>query len=262
MAVKIVLALRQKDGVSAERLLKVWREERGPHVASLQTRINLVKYIQVHRQKGALDDGLRSSRKDLMRQEEPPFDLVEELVFDGTLDDFANNYHSETTAWSAFRQSCAEYLDYSRSYIFMVEERPFVSPGSPDLIMASESNHIFKAVAFTIAAGGAKGVEYWTRCHSATTQRWAPSLGLDKYVQNIPYHPDFLDQLQKDFGTAKPPYDICAIMWFNERKQVGQAYATALEAIREDEDSGFMPPNSMATFAGKEHIFVDRYRTS
>lgn len=262
MPIKIVRALRPQDNVSTEQFQKLWREQIGPHVASLQTSLNLIKYVQIHRAKSELDDSIRTSRPNLV-QSRPPFDIVEELYFDGTMDDFVANYSSESgsKAWKSLRESGIPYLDLSECHIYIVEERPFVLPGSPDNLIASEYNHVFKVVALVDALDGDRSIEYWGRSHAALTQRWAPSLGILKYVQNHLYYPPVLDKLAEDFGAMKAPCDICAIMWYNARHQSDETSQHGMIEIREDEDSGFMTPNSMMCFAGKEYIFVDRYRT-
>ncbi|KIW90815.1 uncharacterized protein Z519_08598 [Cladophialophora bantiana CBS 173.52] len=260
MTVKIILALRQKANVSIDVFQKKCKEERGPLIASLQTSLRLVKYVQNHRQCDKSDDELRSVRPNLISSESP-FDVIEEFCIDDTDDGFARSFRSQREVWKVLRDACADFLDYSTSFFVLVEERTLILPGSPDMIMASEYNSINKAVAFAVSSTNSNGAQYWMRSHSTTTQRWGPALGLKKYAQNVPYDHDVLNELSEGFGTVRPRYDICATMWFDGNAQFGNAYVKALAAIREDEDSGFLTPKSMTTSLVKEHIFVDKYRT-
>ncbi|EXJ79876.1 hypothetical protein A1O3_08161 [Capronia epimyces CBS 606.96] len=304
MPIKIVRALRQQPGVTTERFQEVWRQEVGPQVASLQTGLQLIKYVQIHRTPGAMDDSLRAMRPNLV-QAEAPYDIVDEFHFDGVEADFLANYGSETgsRAWKALVQVGSQHLDLGRCQMRLVEERPFVLPGSPDSLVASEYNHVVRAVvfadAFTVDGDdGAltRSLEYWARSHAALTQRWAPSLGVLKYVQNYPYDGPVAEKLAEDgagaWAWALPssqraqdqdqdqdqdqaqdqapkavgvdaPYKIhmYAAVWFSSRPpQPDDTAKRARLEIRRDEDSGFMRPNSMMCFVGKEHVFVDRYR--
>jgi hypothetical protein len=261
MAIKILRALRQQKNITTEQFQKLWRQQVGPLMASLQTSLSVIKYVQNHRAPGEVDTSLRSARQNLV-QEGPPFDIVEELYFDGIMAEFVENYHSErgVKAWQSIREATGQYLDLPQCHISIVEERPFVLAGSPPNLIASEWNHVVKAVAMVQAENDATtNIEYWGRSHAALTQRWASSLGIIQYVQNHRYDPPILAEVAQDFGFMKISYDICAMVWV-DAGQTGEASQRAQVEIRKDEDSGFIKPHTMMCFAGKEHIFVDQYR--
>ncbi|OQV00133.1 EthD domain-containing protein [Cladophialophora immunda] len=263
MTVKLIWALRQKGGITTDDFQKIWREDYGPFVASLQTPLNLAKYVQIFRTAGDLDNSLRSTRANLV-QPGPPFDIVDEFYFDGTIDEFLENYDSPNgrQAWQALNEIIQKHLNLSQCHVSMVEERPFVCPSNSDTLVASKYNHLVRAVAFAKAAKGTESVEYWGRCHSALTKRWAAAMGLVVYVQNHQIQPRGLGRLSEDFGIDKSPYDICATMLFDERiSTTNDVYRNAMLEIRNDENSGFMRPQSMLCFAGKDHVFVDRHRS-
>jgi hypothetical protein len=261
MTVKLAYALRQRPNLTTEEFQKLWRDNHGPLVASFQTVLNLVKYVQAHRLHCEIDDSLRRSREMLCTKEEAPFDIFDEYYFEGSMQKFIANLHSEEgkRAWDTLRKDEEKYIDFRGSQMFFVQELPQILPGPHDNLIASEFNHTFRAVALAEMSEG--GFDYWLNSHASLTRRWATVMGYEKYVQNHPYQASVLADLRKERGMpAVARYSWYTNIWVNSRVAYDVKYQEGMMIIRKDEDSGFMKPGSMSCFLAKEQFLVDKYR--
>jgi hypothetical protein len=261
MTVKLAYLLRQRSTLTTKEFQREWRENHGPLVASLQTVLNLTKYVQAHRLPGKEDDSLRTSRPYLCVQNEPPYDILDEYYFEGSVEDLMSKLRTPEgkQAWETLIKDEKKYIEFGQSQMFFVQEVPQILPGPLDTLMASGFNHIIRAIA--LAEMPEWGLDHWQNRHGPLIRRWATTMGYEKYVQNHPYQdPAVADlRLEREMpGTAR--YSWYTNIWVNTRVVHDEKTRDALDEILEDENSGFMRAGSMSCFLGKEYIFVDRYR--
>jgi len=259
--VKLAYLLRQRPNLATKDFQRLWLDNHGPLVASFQTALNLVKYVQTHRLPGDMDESLRTSREMLCVKNEAPFDIFDEYYFDGSMQDFESNLLTPEgrQAWEALIKDEEKYIDFAGSQMFFVQEIPQILPGPHDTLIASEFNHILRAVALADTSEG--GFTYWLNGHAPLVRRWATVMGYEKYIQNHPLQASILGTLQKERRMPAARYSWYTNIWVNSRVNYDAKYQEGLAEIRTDEDSGFMAAGSMSCFLAKEHIFVDKYRS-
>src|SRR5260221_12725022 len=73
--IRLTFVLRRKAGMSLADFQKYWREVHGPMVAKHATRLNILRYVQVHTLEDPIDDQLAGARGGMER----PYDGVAEL---------------------------------------------------------------------------------------------------------------------------------------------------------------------------------------
>lgn len=267
MTVKIFYALRQKSNISTAEFQKLWKEQYGPLVASLQTTLKISKYTQIHRFVGEVDTVMRESRKLLWKREEDPFDIVDEYFFDMSLDVFIENFASLQQAWKQLVDLESSIIDPAGSQISFVCERPQVMPGpAHDNIIASPWNHLLRIHVFAEMRDD-EGFEHWGNDHAEVVRRWAHASGAVKYVQNHPRLPNksatVLDAIRKERGIdGSSAYTWYASCWFGDDilSRTDPTTMTGGLEITQDEELGWMKPGSMNCMVAKDHIFVDKYR--
>jgi hypothetical protein len=249
MSFKLVYALRQRTGLPTEEFQRIWREEHGPLVASVQTPLRLIKYIQVHRFTGDFDTLLRSSRSASVTSD-TPFDIVDEYWFDGSKEDVIAAFNSEKgkAAWKTLRDAEAQYIDFAQSHLFFVQERLVVPREG---LIAAESNTSYLIIAFAEFAHGQASFDHWITYHADLSRKWSSVLYFEKYVQNHPLDVAVLGTMRQERGMPQSlKYSWLTEMWINSRASYDQEYERGRAELRKDEDSGFLKPASISCFAG------------
>lgn len=258
MTIKLVYALRQRDGHSLEEFQTYWRETHGPLLASFQTVLQMTKYIQVHRTPGDLDEGLRASRQSLVTKE-PIFNVVDHYWFEGSISEVVNRFKSEEgrEAWKAIIQSEERYIDFAKSSLIFVQPRIIIPPREPYL-RASPSNSTYCCNAFSEFPPGQESWDHWYDVHGSMCQRVADAIFFTKYIQDHPREVPFVEQMRRERGMLlESRYKFCTNMWFETRTTYDATFQAAQEEIRADEDSGFQLAHTLNAFMGKEFYFVD-----
>ena len=111
--IKLVFAIRRRDGMTREEFQRYWREQHAPLVQRHAETLRIRRYVQVHTRDTDLDEAISASRG----RDARPFDGVAELWWD-SLDDVVAAYSSD-----AGQAAGAELL---------ADERRFIDlPGSP-----------------------------------------------------------------------------------------------------------------------------------
>lgn len=121
--IKLVYCLRRVPNLSREEFQRYWREKHAPLVKERAETLGIRRYVQVHTIDSGFDAALRSSRG----SNEEAFDGVAELWWDDT------GSLASSTATDEARKASRElledegnFIDFSRSVIFVAEEYPVV----------------------------------------------------------------------------------------------------------------------------------------
>ena len=121
--IKLVFALRRRDGMSREEFQRYWRERHAPLVERHAEALRIRRYVQVHTRETDLDEAISAPRGG----EVPPFDGVAELWWD-SLDDVVAAYSSEAgqAAGAELLADEQRFIDLRSSAIWFGEENVVV----------------------------------------------------------------------------------------------------------------------------------------
>jgi uncharacterized protein (TIGR02118 family) len=118
--IKLVYVLQARDDVAPEEFHRYWLEEHGPLVASVAEDIGARKYVQSHTIDTPINQALVESRGMA-----PIHQGITEVWWD-SLDDLQARMATEAGAKAAalLLEDEANFIDFSRSTIFLTEEHP------------------------------------------------------------------------------------------------------------------------------------------
>ena len=121
--IKLVFALRRRDGMSREEFQRYWREQHAPLVERHAEALRIRRYVQVHTRETDLDEAVSASRA----TEVDAFDGVAELWWD-SLDDVVAAYSSEAgqAAGAELLADERRFIDLRGSPIWFGEENVVV----------------------------------------------------------------------------------------------------------------------------------------
>ena len=269
MPVKFFHAVRQQPHVSTVQLQQAWREQVGPLVASLQQALGLSRYVQLHRTPGTLDETLRSFKGKLLDTSVPPYDIVDEYTFEGTLTQFLAAFSNHQALWLPLLELQRPLVDAQGSSIGLVTEVPQVlNSKSANSLIASPYNHLARIFVTAEMDEAYGGFEHWGDEHASLVRRWAAASAVYTYVQNHPRRGDTADRvlsmMREEWAVGDLPgkdgWYATAIIEDSILSGAGPVSLQSGQEIATDEASGWMKEGSVNYMVGKEYIFVDRYR--
>jgi uncharacterized protein (TIGR02118 family) len=255
--IRLVFLLRRKPGSSLAEFQRYWREEHGPLVASVQTKIGALRYVQVH----AIDDPLNAAAAEARGGMEPPYDGVAELWWD------SEQALAEVLATDAGRAAGALLLDDERKFIdlpssplYLTHEYPQVNP-TPENLLAREKSSLVKLY-FPLRQHArqsfAEAQLYWRTTHGPLIRSQAQAMGILRYQQVHRFESPLEPALREGRGTMTPPYLGHAEVWFDRGiARVGPEAALAGRRAIEDE-AKFIDFKRSTIFLAKERVFIDR----
>ena len=116
--IKLVFCCRRKPGMTREAFQKRWLEVHGPLVKRLREHLPMMKrYVQSHTLPEAANDPIRASRGT-----QEPYDGLTEVWFDSLESMGAYDSKEAVDAARQLLEDEAEFLDFSRSTVFLTEE--------------------------------------------------------------------------------------------------------------------------------------------
>lgn len=117
--IKLVFCCRRKQGMTREEFQTRWLDVHGPLVRKLREQLPTMKrYVQSHTLPDEANEGLRASRGTMA-----PYDGITEVWFE-SLEAMGGLGGDEALAASQrLLEDEAEFLDFSRSSVFLTEEK-------------------------------------------------------------------------------------------------------------------------------------------
>ncbi len=116
--VKLVFCCRRKEGLTREQFQTRWLDLHGPLVRRLREQLPMMKrYVQSHTLPDAVNQPLREGRGTA-----EAYDGVTEVWFDSLADMGADGGQAAADAARQLHEDEAEFLDFSRSSVFITEE--------------------------------------------------------------------------------------------------------------------------------------------
>jgi hypothetical protein len=258
--IRLVHMLRRKPGLSPRDFAAIWRDSNGPLVASLQTDLDLVRYVQLHPDPAAL--GLDTKAAEARGGMEQPFDGIAEYWWKSA-DALAAALSTGAGASGADRlvASEREFVDLPASPLWFATEFPQVATGlyRPVARLRSSIMRLHFALRARDGLGDAETKRYWLEDHGPLIRSHAPARGLLAYNQVHRRDSPLEAVFRESRGTVADAYLGHAESWF-ERPD-GSAprpeQQSAIDAAIEDERA-FIDWRASTILVGKELLFVDR----
>jgi uncharacterized protein (TIGR02118 family) len=254
--IRLVFLLRRKCGTSLAEFQRYWREEHGPLVASVQTKIGALRYVQVH----TIDDPTNLAAAQARGGMEPIYDGVAELwwpseqALAGVLATDAGR-----AAGALLLEDERKFIDLAHSPLYLNYEYPQVNPG-PENLLARESSPLVKLY-FPLRQPAQQDIEeaqlYWRTTHGPLIRSLAQGMGILRYQQVHWFASPLERALRESRGTVTPPYMGHAEVWFERPLRAGPEAAEGNRRAIEDE-AKFIDFKRSTIFLAKERVFIDR----
>jgi hypothetical protein len=251
--------MRRKPGLSLEEFSAYWRDEHGPRVAAHQTRLDIWRYSQAHRDPAAaeVDERARAARDGM----EPPYDGATEIWW--TSEDALQAALSADGGRRALAELIGdeqEFVDLAASPLWFAHEYPQVGVQHARPLALPKSGVVritlpLRALA-ELTEDDAR--RYWLTTHAPLVRSHAVARGVIAYQQVHRYESALADDLRQQRGTVTEPYLGHAEAWFDRLvSRAGPEVDAAAGAALADERN-FIDFDRSTLWTSKELLFVDR----
>ena len=254
---RLVFLLRRKPGSSLADFQHYWRDEHAPLVASFQTKLGILKYVQVH----TLEDPINAAAARARGGMEAPYDGVAELWWDseealGT----ASASEAGRVAGAALLADEQRFIDLPNSPLYLTHEYPQVNP-TPENLVARERSSLVKLY-FPLRHHAhqslAEAQLYWRTSHGPLIRRQAQAAGILRYQQVHRFETPLEQALREPRGTVTPAYTGHAEVWFDRGLARGGPEAAEANKRAIEDEAKFIDFKRSAIWIAKEHVIVDR----
>lgn len=261
--IRLVQLLRRPHGMSAAKFSAVWRDEHGPLIASLQTSLDLVRHVQLHRDPAG--QGLDSAAATARGGMQPPFDGImetwwrSEAALRATLDSDVGR-----AAHDLLIDSERRFVDLAASPLWLAREYPQVASGfaRPAAGLRSGVMRLHFALQPLPHLTDDAARRYWLTQHGPLVRSHAVARGTMAYNQvhrdDAPSAIELTAALAAPRGTTAAPYLGHAEAWFDRllghagpEKDNGAGTALA-------DERNFIDWDRSTILVGKELVFVER----
>jgi uncharacterized protein (TIGR02118 family) len=255
--IRLVFLLRRKPGASLAEFQTYWRNEHAPLVASFQTKLGILKYVQVH----TLDDPSNAAAATARGGMEPIYDGVAELWWENE-EAFGAALATEAgrVAGAALLADEQKFIDLPHSPLYLTHEYPQVNP-TPENLVARERSSLVKLY-FPLRhherLSLADAQRYWRTNHGPLIRRQAQAAGILRYQQVHRFETPFEEALRGPRGTLTPPYTGHAEVWFDRGIARGGPEASEANRRAIEDEAKFIDFKRSSIWIAKEHVIVDR----
>jgi len=256
--IRITYLLRRKPGMSLADFQEYWRTIHGPLVAKYATRLNILRYVQVH----TLDDPANQQLASPRGKMESPYDGVAELWWTSR-EALVESLTAYQAAWHELLEDETKFVDLPNSPLWLAYEYPQVNP-LPEELVAREHSSLVKLF-FCLRHPSRVTLEqaqlYWRTSHGPTIRGVAGALRMRRYLQVHRFEDDLEQDFRTSRGTRVAPYTGHAEAWF-DRADLALMGSTpegrrAMQIAVEDE-AKFIDFANSAIWLAKERVFIDR----
>ena len=261
--IRLVQLLRRPSGMSHEQFSAIWRDEHGPLAASLQTTLDMVRHVQLHRDPA--NQGLDTAAATARGGMQPSFDGIMETwwkseeALRATLDSDAGHAAHELLVESEGR-----FVDLANSPLWLAREYPQVASGfaRPAAGLRSGVMRLHFALQPLPHLSDDAARRYWLTQHGPLVRSHAVARGTMAYNQvhrdDAPAAAELAAALRGQRGSTAAPYLGHAEAWFDRlighagpEKDNGAGSALA-------DERNFIDWDRSTILVGKEHVFVER----
>ena len=255
--IRLVFLLRRRPELSLAEFQRYWREEHGPLVASFATKLDIVKYVQVHAVEDDLNEAIRAARGGM----EPGYDGVAELWWH-SLDAFEAALGSEAgqAAGAALLEDEAKFIDLPQSPLYLNYELPQVNPVGEDVVATPRSSwqKLYFPLRLKAELGFEEGQRYWRTQHGPIIRSQAQASGIHRYQQVHRIETPLEATLREARGTVVDPYDGHAEVWVDRGAPRTSVEAQQANARAIEDESKFIDFARSTMWFGKELVVIDR----
>ena len=258
--IRLVHMLRRAPGLSRQEFAAIWRDANGPLIASFQTDLDIVRYLQIHPDPAeqGLDAAAAGARGGMLA----PFDGIAEYWWKSA-DALRAALSSAPGARAAEQMVASEnrFVDMSASPLWLATEFPQVATAlhRPVARLRSGVMRLHFALRPRQDLGEAEARRYWLEEHGPLIRSHSPARGLLAYNQVHRCDCPLSSAFSAPRGTTAEPFLGHAESWF-ERPQGPKPLPetqAAMDAALEDERQ-FIDWSASTILVGKELVFVDR----
>ncbi len=255
--IRIVYLLRRKPGLDKAAYTDYWLNEHGPLVASVASKLNMLRYVQVHTLDDPANDAMSKARGGM----EPVYDGVAEVWFE-TEEAMVEAMQSEagSKAGALLVEDEAKFIDLPNSPIWLTHDYPQVNP-TPENLVATPRSGLVKLY-FPLRMRKELDIQqaktYWYSNHGPIIRRQAAASGIQRYIQVHRVEHELETALREARGTQVPAYDGHAELWF-DRSVLGVSTPERVEANQRaiEDEAKFIDFQRSTMWLAKEHVFVD-----
>jgi hypothetical protein len=258
--IRLVHLLRRAPGLSKHDFATVWRDVQGPLVASVQTDLSIVRYVQLH--PDPANQGIDAVAAEARGGMLPAFDGVAEYWWKSA-DALATSLSSVAGRAAADRLVEGEqgFIDLPASPLWFAAEYPQVATALVRSVARIKSNvmRLHFALQPRQELGEAAARRYWLEQHGPLIRAHSPARGLIAYNQVHRVDCALATGFEASRGTKARPFLGHAESWF-ERPAGGKPpfeMAAAMDAAIADEKQ-FIDWSASTILVGKELVFIDR----
>jgi len=257
--IRLVQLIKRRADVTQADFDARWRDAHGPLVASHQTRLGILRYVQTHRSSSTLDaEKLAIAKRGDM---ESPFDGVGEFWFgsERTLS-AALSSAAGRDALAQIKADVASFADLDASPSWFAYEYPQIGT-QRERVVARAKTGILK-IHFSLRSLPGQSIEeaqhYWRTMHGPLVRSHAVARGTLCYVQVHRFETP-LAEMQWRPGKEVEPYFGHAEAWFDTLVPRAGVEAAEAEAAAIADERNFIDWRRSTLLLGKELVFVDRY---
>ena len=258
--IRLVHMLRRAPSLSEREFADIWRDENGPLVASFQTDLDIVRYLQLHPDPACqgIDAAAAEVRGGMLR----PFDGIAEYWWKSA-DALSAALSSVPGASAAGQlvQSESRFVDLAASPLWMATEYPQVATSLHRPVARARSNimRLHFALRPPAELGESEARRYWLEEHGPLIRSHSPARGLIAYNQVHRCDSALASAFASPRGTTAEPFLGHAESWFERpsgQKPLPEQQA-AMDAAIADERQ-FIDFAASTILVGNEFVFVDR----
>ena len=253
--IRITFLLRRKPELSLADFQDYWLNEHGPLVASVASRINALRYVQVHTFDSPANDAMAKARGGM----EPVYDGVAEVYFENRAALVAALESSEgQAAAGTLLEDEARFIDLPNSPLWVGYEYPQVNPTPENLVARTRSNlaKLYFPLRCPEGREQSDAQHYWRTHHGPIIRRHAEASGVQRYIQVHRALDDELnDALTASRGTVVEPYLGHAELWFDHSNSDRSPERTEANRVAIEDEATFIDGFSYTIKCSPEHFF-------
>jgi hypothetical protein len=257
--IRVVWLLRRRAGMSTDEFTARWRDEHGPRIASLQSRLDMLRYVQTHRDTHSA--AAEASASDKRGGLDHPYDGVEEYWFESESALVATRSNSDALrAEAEVTAALAGFVDCAASPLWLAHEYPQINTQRERVVARTKSGII--KVHFPLRArspmSAVEAQYYWRTAHGPLVRSHAIARGTLCYLQVHRSESPLAEELRVARGAANSDYIGHAEAWFDRLVPRSGPEAAAAEAAAIADEARFIDWPRSSFMIGKELVFVDR----
>ena len=257
--IRMVHLMRRKTGMAAAEFQEYWRDEHGPRVAFQQKRLNILRYVQTHRDP-ASEEGDRSASAARGGMED---------AYDGVSEYWWTSEQALVAALDtqdgqrAMQEIVADetcFIDAVWSPLWFAYEYPQVSI-LRERAVARPRTGVMK-VNFALRQRPELGFEraqlYWRTVHGPLLRQHATARGMLCYQQVHRFDSPLMVELRSRRGSTAEPYLGHAEAWFDRLSMPAGPEVSDASAAAIADERNFIDLKRSSLLTGKELVFIDR----